>query len=135
MESPLSVRIQGKLHSTVRPTSGEASFSLYYVKHAQDLQGLSRAQSARAGHRHSQSAPLPCPARTGPAGTLPCPARPCWPPSQPVIHYVRFCRAGPGRPSVTDPTDRRSEIIYKIDLSIAKLWGIGFQFCAVATLG
>jgi len=32
---------------------------------------------ARARHRNSQSAPLPCP------------ARPCWPPSQPVIHYVR----------------------------------------------
>ncbi len=63
--------------STVRPASGEASFFLFYIKHAQDLQGLSRAQPARAGHRHSQSAPLPCP------------ARPFWPPSQPVIHYVR----------------------------------------------
>ncbi len=94
MESPLSVRIQGKLHSTVRPASGEALFPLYYIKHAQDLQGLSRAQSARAGHRHSQSAPLPCPARTGPAGTLPCPARPCWPPSQPVSPSPVF--AGPG---------------------------------------
>jgi hypothetical protein len=96
MESPLStVRPDsGKLHSTVRPASGEASFSLYYIKHAQDLQGLSRAQSARAGHRHSQSAPLLCPARTGPAGTLPCPARPCWPPSQPVSPSPVF--AGPG---------------------------------------
>jgi len=81
MDCPLSTP---KLHSTVRPASGEASFSLYYIKHAQDLQGLSRAQPARAGHRQSQSAPLPCPARTGPAGTLPCPAHPCWPPSQPV---------------------------------------------------
>jgi hypothetical protein len=122
MESPLftvrpdpdslSVWIQGKLHSTVRPASREASFSLYYIKHAQDLQGLSRAQSARAGHRHSQSArlsraqsaraghrhsqsaPLPCPARTGPAWTLPCPARPCWPLSQPVSPSPVF--AGPG---------------------------------------
>jgi len=78
----LSVRIQGKLHSTVRPASGEASFSLYYKKHAQDLQGLSRAQSARVGHCHSQLAPLPCP------------ARPCWPPSQPVSPSLVF--AGPG---------------------------------------
>jgi len=55
----------------------------------------------------------------GPAGTLLCPARPCWPPSQPVSPspvpsppllatvtasqpLSRFCRAGPGRPSVTD---------------------------------
>jgi hypothetical protein len=33
---------------------------------------------------------------------------------------VRECRAGPGRPSVTDPssvTDGRSEFIYKISLS------------------
>jgi hypothetical protein len=51
---------------TVRPASGEASFSLYYIKHAQD---------PGAAHRHSQSASLPCPARTEPAGTLPCPAR------------------------------------------------------------
>jgi len=80
MDCPLSTP---KLHSTVRPASGEASFSLYYIKHAQDLQGLS-PQLAVAGHRHSQSARLPCPARTGPARTLPCPARRCWPPSQPV---------------------------------------------------
>jgi len=29
------------------------------AQHAQDLQGLSRAQPAPTGHRHSQSAPLP----------------------------------------------------------------------------
>jgi len=40
-------------------SNGVSSFSLYYIKHAQDLQGLSRAQPALAGHRHSQSAPLP----------------------------------------------------------------------------
>jgi len=47
------------------------------------------------GHRHSQSAPLPCPARTGPAGTLPCLARPCWPPSQPVSPSPVFAEPGP----------------------------------------
>ncbi len=71
--------------STVRPASGEASFFLFYIKsthrtcrdspvpspavlatvtasqplsraqHAHDLQGLSRAPPAAAGHRHSQS--------------------------------------------------------------------------------
>jgi hypothetical protein len=42
-------------------------------------------------------------ARTGPAGTLLCPARPCWPPSQPVIHYV-YAQHGPETraPSGTD---------------------------------
>jgi hypothetical protein len=140
MENPLSVRIQGKLHSTVHPASGEALFPLYYIKHAQDLQGLSCAQSARAGHRHSQSAPLPCPARTGPAGTLPCPARPCWSPSQPVspspvpsTHRTcrdspvpsppllatitasqplsSFCRAGPGRPDLHTRAPSRTDYV------------------------
>jgi hypothetical protein len=55
---------------------------------------------ARARHRHSQSAPLPCP------------ARPCWPPSQPVIHYVR-AQHGP-ETRAPSGTDGRSEFIYKI---------------------
>jgi len=79
---------------------GEASFFLFYIKDAQDLQGLSRAQPARARHRHSQSAPLPCP------------ARPCWPPSQPVIHYVG-AQHGP-ETRAPSQTDGRSEFIYKI---------------------
>jgi len=36
-----------------------ASQPLSRAQHAEDLQGLSRAQPALAGHRHSQSAPLP----------------------------------------------------------------------------
>jgi hypothetical protein len=65
-----------------------------------------------------ESTPLPCPARTRPAGTLPCPARPCWPPSQPVSPSPVF--AGPGpvvrlwRTRAPSQTDGRSEFIYKI---------------------
>jgi len=93
-----------------------ASQPLSRAQHAHDLQGLSRAQPARAGHRHSQSAPLPCPARTRPAGTLPCPARRCWPPSQPVIHYVR-AQHGP-ETRAPSGTDGRSEFIYKMGCTL-----------------
>jgi hypothetical protein len=42
-----------------RIDSSSGSQPLSRAQHAQDLQGLSRAQPAHAGHRHSQSAPLP----------------------------------------------------------------------------
>jgi hypothetical protein len=52
-------------------------------------------QTLGTGHRHSQSAPLPCPTRTGPARTLLCPACPCWPPSQLVSPSPVFVGPGP----------------------------------------
>ncbi len=115
--------------STVHPDSGEASFY------------------CPSGFRGGFILSLLYKARIGPVGTLPCPVRPCWPPSQPVspspvpsTHRTckdspvpsppllatvtasqplsRFCRARPGRPSVTDPssvTDRRGEFMKSLD--------------------
>ncbi len=60
----LSVRLRRTCRDSPVPSppvlaTVTASQALSRAQHAQDLQGLSRAQPAPAGHRHSQSAPLP----------------------------------------------------------------------------